>query len=424
MSILVPTTGSTRRPAATAHSVFAPLAWQVAPWRDQSPTILLTGSAGGGKSRLAAEKLHGYCQRYPQAMALVLRKVKVSMTSGAVLLLDRRIIGADPRVVHLPSKSRFEYSNGSILAYAGLEDEAQRNRLKSIGQDGAVDIVWMEEATEFEEADYNAVLARLRGHAASWRQIILSCNPDAPTHWIKRRLIDGDEATVYYSAATDNPHNPADYHVTLQKLTGLERSRLVDGLWVQATGIIYDQFRDSDSVSVAAEYEPDAGPVLWALDDGYAGARQPDGSFSPESHPRAILLCQQRADGCLNVFAESYAVQTLSDDHIRVVLELPYPRPDQAVHGPGAAEFRGRLFAAGLAARNASHTVEDGIKNLNSWLGADENGVRRVRIHPRCGHLRRELASYRRDISGAIIKAHDHGPDALRYLCWSLRHDR
>jgi len=84
-------------------------------------------------------------------------KVKVSMTSGAVLLLDRKIIGPDPNVIHYPSKSRFEYRNGSMLLYAGLEDEKQRERLKSIGQDGAVDIAWMEEATEFEESDYNTL---------------------------------------------------------------------------------------------------------------------------------------------------------------------------------------------------------------------------------------------------------------------------
>jgi hypothetical protein len=99
---------------------FQPLPWQIAPWRDQSPVLLLTGSAGGGKSRLAAEKLHGFCLRYPGAMALAMRKIRQSMTNSTVLFIERSVIGRDPRVNHYPSKLRFEYDNGSILAYGGM----------------------------------------------------------------------------------------------------------------------------------------------------------------------------------------------------------------------------------------------------------------------------------------------------------------
>jgi glutaryl-CoA dehydrogenase len=48
----------------------------------------------------------------------------------------------------------------------------------------------MEEANRFTEDDFNEILARLRGTAAPWRQVMLTTNPGAPTHWIKRRLID------------------------------------------------------------------------------------------------------------------------------------------------------------------------------------------------------------------------------------------
>ena len=136
------------------------------------------------------------------------------MTKGTILFLERQVIGNDPQVVHYPSKDYFEYSNGSILAYAGLEDAKARERLKSIGHDGAVDIAWLEEATEFERADFDAVQARMRGKAADWQQIILSTNPDAPTHWIYTDLIVGKQANVYYSnAARKNVYrNEHKYH--------------------------------------------------------------------------------------------------------------------------------------------------------------------------------------------------------------------
>src|SRR3989304_9941844 len=77
---------------------FKPHPWQIAPWRDRwSPVILLTGSAGGGKSKLAAEKVHGFCLHYPGATGLILRKTRESMVNSTTLFVDRRIIGDDPR---------------------------------------------------------------------------------------------------------------------------------------------------------------------------------------------------------------------------------------------------------------------------------------------------------------------------------------
>jgi phage terminase large subunit len=405
---------------------FDPLPWQIAPWRDKSPVLLLTGSAGGGKSRLAAEKLHGYCLKYPGATALMARKVKASMASGTVLFLRRKIIGADPSVRFIDSpKLRFEYRNGSILAFVGLQDEDARENLKSIGQDGAVDIAAMEEGSQFAEEDLNAMVARMRGKAASWRQIIIPTNPDAPTHWIKRRLIDGGEARVYYSSARDNFHNPADYEAWLATLTGIDYERLVLGKWVQATGIVYDVWSDGPSdgnVTEAADYLPGTGEIYWAVDDGYEGKLDvATGHFTERSSPRVFLLVQQRADGWLCVFAEHYAVKVLQEEHIRQVVALGYPEPDYAVVDSAAAELRGRLLDAGIATFGKPGSIEESIKTTRRMLAPDASGRRRVQVHPRCTHLRAEMASYRRDDNGKPVDALNHGPDALRYLCWHLR---
>jgi PBSX family phage terminase large subunit len=218
--------GPLTRPVAT----FIPKPWQVAPWRDTSPTALLTGSAGGGKSRLAVEKVHGFCKKYPRAQGLVLRKTRESMGNSTVIFLERVVIGADPSVRHVPSKLPFEYAIGSVLTYGGMANDEQREQIRSVGQEGGVDIAWMDEANAFAEDDFNEVPARMRGQAAPWRQVILSTNPDAPDHWINTRLIQGGEATVYYSNARDNDSNPPEYRASLEKLTGTLKERLVKGL--------------------------------------------------------------------------------------------------------------------------------------------------------------------------------------------------
>ncbi len=421
----IPMTG-TQRPIRLINP-FKPLPWQIAPWRDKSPVVLLTGGAGAGRSRLAAEKNHGYCLKYSGATALVVRKVKTSMAAGTILFYRRTVIGADPSVRWIDSpKNRFEYRNGSILQFIGLLDDDARENLKSIGQDGSVDICDMVEATQFDEEDFNALAARMRGKAAPWQQIMLECNPDAPTHWIKRRLIDGGEASVYHASAIDNPHNPPSYAEWLARLSGIDYQRLVLGKWVQASGLVYDVWSDGPSdgnVSELAEFTSDGGSVFWATDDGYAGSRDDKtGHFTADSHPRVFLLIQERPNGQLCVFHEDYRVKALADQHIADMLALPYPLPDYVATDSSAAELRGRLHAAGLYTRGKPPKVEESIKALRRMLASDANGFRRLIVHPRCKHLRAEMASYRYDQqTDKPVKEFDHGPDCLRYFCWTKR---
>jgi phage terminase large subunit len=405
---------------------FRPHPWQIPVWRDKAKVLLLTGSAGGGKSRIAAEKVHAFLKKYPGAMGLVLRKTRSSTTNSTVLVLDRKIIGNDPDVVHRPSKNRFEYANDSILAYGGMKDREQREQIRSIGQDSGVDIIWMEEATAFDEEDLNELLPRLRAKAAPWRQILLSTNPDGPLHWIKRRLIDEGEAKVYFSSATDNPSNPDDYEETLSQVTGVLHDRLVKGLWIKAEGLVYDVWADGTpdgNVTSLAEYKAGAGEIYWAIDDGYTGKiNAKTGTFTANSHPRCFLICQLRHDGTLCVFAEHYAIKTLSDQHIEKILEFKYPWPEYAALDKSAAELRGRLIEREIDVLRGPADVEQSIKELHRRIALDSNQKRLVLVHPRCFHLRQEMANYVRNKStGKPLKQFDHGPDALRYLAWTTR---
>lgn len=415
---------------------FRPTPWQEEPWRDVSPVMLLTGSAGGGKSRLAAEKVHAYCLKYPGATALVLRKIRATMANSTLLFLQRKVIGSDPRVRHKPSEFRFEYTNGSILAYGGMKDDEQREHIRSLGQDGGLDIVWMEEATQFQEEDFNEVLARMRGKAAPWRQIVLTTNPEAPGHWIYVRLILNQEAALYKSRATDNPHNPESYDRQLARLTGTQYKRLVEGEWVSGSGKVIDTWIDDynpatrkshgGSVTVDADYILDGGDIVWSIDDGYAGkvAGRVNGIpvFTGRSHPRAILFAQLRQDGTIAVFDESVQIERLATDHIRDAIEQSekkgYPLPTYVVRDRAAASLEGWLNEFNFRSRYGKMTVDESLKELREWCAADINGVRKVIAHPRCFYLRYQMQTYSVDDKGNIVKEHDDTVDALRYLVW------
>ncbi len=224
---------------------YKPLPWQIEPFRDKSGTQLLTGAAGGGKSRLLLEKVHAYLLKYPGATGIMGRKDRTSASKSVVPMMRYTVQGDSTWGRFLTGAGLFEYNNGSHLWVVGLNDENQREALKSIGKDGSVDIAAFDEANKLTRDDHNIIVSRMRGKAAPWTQIIYATNPDAPTHWINTDLILAEQAKVFYSRPEDNPYNPKSYIERLKNLTGVYYQRLYLGLWVQAEGAIYDEYDSS-----------------------------------------------------------------------------------------------------------------------------------------------------------------------------------
>ena len=67
-------------------STFQPKPWQVPVWNCKDPVMLLTGSAGGGKSYIASEKLHGLAMAYPGVSCLIVRRVQASMKNTVLTI--------------------------------------------------------------------------------------------------------------------------------------------------------------------------------------------------------------------------------------------------------------------------------------------------------------------------------------------------
>ena len=90
---------------------------------------------------------------------------------------------------------------GNEVAFAGLDDV---EKIKSITfENGELTDIWVEEATETQEADINQLKVRLRG-GKSKKQMVLSFNPINIQHWIKKHFIDSGLATVCFSTYKDN----------------------------------------------------------------------------------------------------------------------------------------------------------------------------------------------------------------------------
>ncbi len=410
-------------------------------WRSRDGELVLSGPAGTGKSRACLEKLHFCALKYPGMRALIVRKTRESLTESALVTYEDKVIPEGSAIASGPQRrmrQAYHYGNGSSIVAGGLDKPGKIMSTE-------YDLIYVQEATELELDAWLALTTRLRNNKMPYQQLIADCNPDAPTHWLWLRSQSGG-CRMLHSKHEDNPllHDGRDwtadgriYRDRLERLgilnpetgrrEGTEYARLALGLWVQASGLVYDVWADGPedgNVTEAAEYIPDAGPVYWAVDDGYAGELDPrTETYTANSHPRVFLLVQEAADGRLNVFAEDYATQLLPDLHLERVMALAYPEPDFAAIDSSAAELRGRLRAFGVGCYGKPTTVEESIKVARRLLGPDQNGWRRIRVHPRCKHLRAEMSSYRYDDKGHPLKQHDHGPDAIRYLCWKMRSD-
>lgn len=136
------------------------------------------GGAGSGKSVFVAQKLVKKALT-DRRKILVLRKVdKTTKNSTFQLLLDTL---TDWKIIDKCKINRTDFTitlpNGSVFLCCGLQDP---ERIKSIT--GLTD-AWLEEATEFNQEDFNQIYLRIRHPEAKGQQIILSFNPVSKVNW-------------------------------------------------------------------------------------------------------------------------------------------------------------------------------------------------------------------------------------------------
>ena len=90
-------------------------------------------------------------------------------------------------------------ANGNEIIFRGMNDDKQREKLKSITfQKGKLTDVWCEEATELTQADVEIIDDRLRGELpeGQFYQIRMTFNPVNKNHWIKKVFFDIPDENV------------------------------------------------------------------------------------------------------------------------------------------------------------------------------------------------------------------------------------
>ena len=226
----------------------------------------------------------------------------------------------------------------------------------------------------------------------------------------------------FHHATWDNPHINADEIEKIRaSMPQADFDQEYGALFQSRAGLVYDTWSDGN-ITPDAIYNPDL-PVLWGVDDGYVNG---DGIGTKSYHPRVITFGQVYPDGSVTIFDEYVATQELPEKSIDNALALPYQLPYTAYIDSSAQELKARIWSRGVQTVNATHKVSDGIDLVRRYI-CDGNGVRLLKVHPKCVNLIHDMEhyAYEKNQLGEIkpSKLNDNSADSLRYLLYSLRYD-
>lgn len=291
---------------------------------ERADEILMAGPAGTGKSLACLHKMHLVMSKYPNAKAFMARKTRTSMTNSCLETFDRHVIKPPDKVHFHKQDQQYNYPNGSMIAVIGLDDP---ERIKSTDWD----MGFVQEVTECTENDWEICTTRLRNWEMPYQQLLADCNPDKPTHWIKKRC-DIGLTKLLKSFHRDNPRlfnqktnewtpEGLQYMAKLERLTGVRRSRLYEGVWMAAEGIIYEEWNDQYHM-VNLSQLPEGWKEwvhYWTIDFGFV-------------HPFVWQdWIENPNTGDLYRLREIYQTRRLVEDHASDIMELT-----QGIHVPHA----------------------------------------------------------------------------------------
>ncbi len=256
-------------------------------------------------------KMHLCCDSLPNVRGLIVRRTRESLSEAALASFERFVLpkghparkGASRRL-----RQVYEYPNGSEIIVGGLDKSSKIMSTE-------FDLVYAQEAIELEEDHWESLTTRLRNYKLPFQQLMADTNPDRPTHWLKQRC-DSGKTKILESRHEDNPllwnaekrqwtEEGVDYISKLDSLTGPRKQRLRYGRWVQAEGVVYEDW--DARINVIEDFQvPIDWPRFWSVDFGW-------------NHAFAFGWWAQDPDGRLYLYREIYQTKKLVDDHCKAI---------------------------------------------------------------------------------------------------------
>ena len=182
--------------------------------------LIFYGGAGSGKSYFIAQRYIKAMMDRPMMNLLVVRAVGNTNRDSTFALFKQIISKWGLSQLFKVNESDLRITcirTGNAAIFKGLDDT---EKLKSITfAKGELTDIWIEEASETLEADFNQLNIRLRGKGSK-KQIVVSFNPIDINHWLKKRFFDlkDDNVRIVHTTYKDNRFLPESYIASLEKM--------------------------------------------------------------------------------------------------------------------------------------------------------------------------------------------------------------
>ncbi|MFM1538804.1 PBSX family phage terminase large subunit [Helcococcus bovis] len=350
--------------------------------------IVMKGSAGSGKS---VDTAQNYILRLLQDKGrnlVCIRKSDITNRDSTYAELTGaiyRMFGgkADKyfKVIQSPLKIECR-ANGNQIIFRGMNDERQREKLKSITfKKGKLTDVWIEEATELTQADFEIIDDRLRGQLpkGQFYQIRMTFNPVSKNHWIKKHFFDFEDKNVLTHHSTYLQNRFIDEAYKERML----RRREVDpdgyriyglGDWGEVGGLILSNWQTKEVSQDLNDYDD----VALGQDFGF-------------NHANAILLLGWK-DGDIYILKEVYLFQKDTAEIIEYC-ENKIPKDIEMFCDSAESDRIKTWKKAGYNAKKVKKektTIKKYQATQIDWLKA-----RKIFINPSCVNTIKEISQWK-----------------------------
>lgn len=366
--------------------------------RSRKRYIVMKGSAGSGKS---VDTAQNYLLRLMQDKGrnlVCIRKSDITNRDSTYAELTGaayRMFGDQTDRYWSIKQSPLSLTcraNGNQIIFRGVNDEKQREKLKSITfQRGKLTDVWIEEATEITQADFEIIDDRLRGELppGQFYQIRMTFNPVNRNHWIKKVFFDVPDPNVltHHSTYLDNRFIDAAYHARMARRKDVDpEGYQIYGLgeWGEVGGLILHNWKVEEISQDLNDYDD----IAIGQDFGF-------------NHANALLLLGIKDDN-LYILQEVYVFEKETAEIIPLAVKAGFPKnrtmwcdsaePDR-IKAWRTAGFRARAVSKEQTTEKKYQSAQ--IDWMKGIVSKDRIIHRMIYVHPSCVNTIKELQQWK-----------------------------
>lgn len=365
----------------------------------ENPEVKIIVNQGGARSSKTisiAQLIILHCLQTSDLIITIVRKTTPALHSSVMRdffwLLQRMGLYS----VENHNKSLNEYRlNGNLIEFISMDVAEKKKGTKR-------DILWLNEATEFDYEDYFQLSIRTTG------KIFLDYNPSYEFHWIYEKVLVRQDAFFIQSSYKDNPYLEQSLIDEIERLKDIDENYWkIYGLGEkgQTKAIIFNNWKLVDDFP-----HPDTlDEVLFGIDFGY-------------NNPSSLI--QIGVKDKINIYVKQllYARYLTNTDLITQIKELIPDHWKQKIIKADSAE-PDRIEEI----KRAGFYIEGSKKGKNSIKDGIDVVKRKVLyITKDSSELLKEIRSYKwkEDKDGKIldepVKFNDHAISAMRYAIEDL----